>query len=57
MGGFDCVADYGKKRIGECSAKKSLLHHERIEAGMLDQAGIVFDAKAAPGALRVVGKA
>ena len=32
------------------------LHHERIEAWILDQAGIVFDAKAAPGALRVVGK-
>jgi integrase len=32
------------------------LHHERIEAWMLEQAGIVFDAKAAPGALRVVGK-
>jgi integrase len=30
------------------------LHHERIEAWMLEQAGIVFDAKAAPGALRVV---
>jgi integrase len=32
------------------------LHHERIEAWILEQAGIVFDAKAAPGALRVVGK-
>ena len=30
------------------------LHHERIEAWMLEQAGIVFDAKAAPGGLRVV---
>lgn len=30
------------------------LHHERIEAWMLQQAGIVFDAQAAPGALRVV---
>ena len=30
------------------------VHHERIEAWALDQAGIVFDAKAAPGALRVV---
>ena len=30
------------------------IHHERIEAWMLEQAGIVFDAKAAPGALRVV---
>ena len=30
------------------------VHHERIEAWMLEQAGIVFDAKAAPGALRVV---
>lgn len=30
------------------------LHHGRIEAWILEQAGIVFDAKAAPGALRVV---
>jgi integrase len=30
------------------------VHHERIEAWMLEQAGIVFNAKAAPGALRVV---
>lgn len=30
------------------------IHHERIEAWILEQAGIVFDAKAAPGALRVV---
>ena len=30
------------------------LHHERIEVWMLEQAEIVFDAKAAPGALRVV---
>ena len=30
------------------------LHHNRIEAWILEQAGIVFDAKAAPGALRVV---
>lgn len=30
------------------------LHHERIEAWILEQAGIVFDAKAAPGRLRVV---
>ena len=30
------------------------LHHERIEAWMLEQAGIVFDAKAAPGGLRAV---
>ena len=30
------------------------VHHERIEAWMLEQAGIVFDAKAAHGALRVV---
>ena len=30
------------------------VHHNRIEAWMLEQAGIVFDAKAAPGALRVV---
>ena len=32
------------------------LHHERIEAWILDQAGIVFDAKTAPGGFRVVGK-
>ena len=30
------------------------LHHEKIEAWMLEQAGIVFDAKAGQGALRVV---
>ena len=30
------------------------VHHERIEAWILEQAGIAFDAKAAPGALRVV---
>jgi integrase len=30
------------------------VHHERIEAWILEQAGMVFDAKAAPGALRVV---
>lgn len=30
------------------------VHDERIEAWILEQAGIVFDAKAAPGALRVV---
>ena len=30
------------------------LHHERIEAWILEQAGVTFDAKAAPGALRVV---
>lgn len=30
------------------------LHHERIEAWILEQAGIVFDGKAAPGVLRVV---
>ena len=30
------------------------LHHEKIEAWILEQAGIVFDAKAASGALRVV---
>lgn len=33
------------------------VHHKRIEAWILEQAGIVFDAKAAPGALRVVGAA
>ena len=30
------------------------LHHEKIEAWMLEQAGVTFDAAAAPGALRVV---
>ena len=30
------------------------VHHERIEAWILGQAGIVFDAQAASGALRVV---
>ena len=30
------------------------VRHEKIEAWILEQAGIVFDAKAAPGALRVV---
>jgi integrase len=33
------------------------LHHERIEAWILEQAGVVFDAKAAPGGLRAVGGA
>ena len=33
------------------------VHHERIEAWILEQAGIAFDAKAAPGALRVVAAA
>ena len=33
------------------------VHHERIEAWVLEQAGIVFDAKAAPDALRVVATA
>ena len=30
------------------------VHHEKIEAWILEQAGIAFDAKALPGALRVV---
>ncbi|MEI6195783.1 MAG: glycosyltransferase [Verrucomicrobiota bacterium] len=30
------------------------VHHERIEAWILEQAGVQFDATAAPGALRVV---
>ena len=30
------------------------VHHEKIEAWILEQSGIVFDAKAMPGALRVV---
>ena len=33
------------------------IHHERIEAWILEQAGIVFDAQAEPGKLRVVGAA
>ena len=32
------------------------VHHERIEAWILEQSGIVFDAKASPGALRAVGQ-
>jgi integrase len=32
------------------------LHHGRIESWILEQAGIVFDAKSAPGALRVVDR-
>jgi integrase len=31
------------------------LHHNKIEAWILEQAGIEFDAKAAPGSLRAVG--
>lgn len=30
------------------------VHHEKIEAGILQQAGVRFDAKAEPGKLRVV---
>ena len=30
------------------------IHHEKIEAWILEQAGVTFDAKAAPSALRVV---
>ena len=30
------------------------IHHEKIEAWILEQAGIEFDVKAAPGALRAV---
>ena len=30
------------------------LHHEKIEAWILEQAGIKFDPKVAPGALRLV---
>ena len=33
------------------------LHHERIEAWILEQDGIVFDDKAKPGKLRVVNAA
>ena len=33
------------------------VHHERIEAWILEQAGIVFDAQAEPGKLRVIGSA
>jgi len=32
------------------------VHHEKIEAWILEQAGIVFDGNAAPGALRVVAR-
>ncbi len=32
------------------------IHHEKIEAWILEQAGVVFDAKAAPSALRVVAR-
>ena len=31
------------------------VHHEKIEAWILEQAGVKFDVKAEPGALRVVG--
>ncbi len=30
------------------------VHHERIEAWILEQAGVQFDAQAEPGKLRVV---
>lgn len=41
--------------LGKLPANDLLrVHHEKIEAWILEQAGIVFDAKAAPGALRVV---
>ena len=33
------------------------VHHERIEAWILEQAGVQFDAQAVPGALRVVAAA
>ena len=32
------------------------VHHERIEAWVLEQAGVTFDVKAAPAGLRVVGQ-
>ena len=32
------------------------VHHERIEAWMLEQAGVTFDATAAPGGLRLVNQ-
>ena len=32
------------------------VHHEKIEAWILEQAGIVFDVKAEPGKLQLVGK-
>jgi hypothetical protein len=38
----------------EVPAALLALHHERIEAWILEQAGIVFDAQAEPGKLRVV---
>ena len=31
------------------------LHHEKIEAWILEQAGVTFDAKAAPGGLNPIG--
>jgi hypothetical protein len=31
-----------------------VMHHEKIEVWFLEQAGMVFETKAAPGALRVV---
>ena len=31
------------------------LHHKKVDALILEQAGVPFDAKATPGALRVVG--
>jgi hypothetical protein len=34
--------------------KLRALHHERIEAWILEQAGIEFDAEAEPGKLRLV---
>jgi hypothetical protein len=30
------------------------VHHEKIEAWIMDQAGVTFDAKAAPSTLRLV---
>ena len=38
-------------RVG---ASIPLVHHERIEAWILEQAGVQFDAQAEPGKLRMV---
>ncbi|MBY4596144.1 hypothetical protein K3217_11410 [bacterium BD-1] len=44
-------------RAPRCRTHLLRMHHERIEASILEQAGILFDADAAPGALRAVGAA
>jgi hypothetical protein len=42
------------ERYSETALGGARLNHERIEAWTLEQAGVVFDAKAAPGALSLV---